>query len=137
MQVPPREEPERPVAGPQQAPAVGRNPGRPSLTDGQEGFAFLGCHLHKRMSGKLLEMKGTRRYYLQRWPSAKSMRRVLRAGRADAWTRDWSWNLGMHRTRGTVGYPKPCTLHEKTTVKPWAGNPHARFERRRVETGRQ
>ena len=27
------------------------------LTDGKEGFDFLGCHLHKRMSGKLLEKK--------------------------------------------------------------------------------
>jgi group II intron reverse transcriptase/maturase len=175
-----------------------------NLTDGKEGFDFLGCHLHKRMSGRLLEQKGIRRYYLQRWPSAKSMRRVrekihgltdrsrngvkdvrviigdlnpvlrgwgnyfrtgnasgkfnqldeyvherlsrfmvkrngrhLRAGRAEAWTRKWFWDLGLHRMLGTVRYPKPCTLHEKTTGKPCAGNPHARFERRRVETGRQ
>jgi RNA-directed DNA polymerase len=174
-----------------------------SLTDGKEGFDFLGCHLHKRMSGKLLETKGIRRYYLQRWPSPKSMRRArekihdltdrsrngvkdvrviigdlnpvlrgwgnyfctgnaarkfnqldeyvterlrrfmvkrhgreLAAGRSEAWTREWFWDLGLHRLRGTVRYPKPCMLHEKTTVKPCAGNPHARFERRRVETGR-
>ncbi len=173
-----------------------------NLTDGQEGFDFLGCHLHKRLSGRLLAQKGVRRYYLQRWPSVKSMRRVrekvrvrtdrshtgvkdvrviisdlnpvlhgwgnyfctgnasrkfnqldeyvferlhrfmlrrhgrnLRAGRAEAWTRKWFWDLGLHRMLGTVRYPKPCTLHEKTTVKPCAGNPHARFERRRVETG--
>jgi RNA-directed DNA polymerase len=177
---------------------------RVNLTDGQEGFDFLGCHLHKRMSGKLLETKGLKRYYLQRWPSAKSMRRVrekihgftdrsrngvkdvreiigdlnpvlrgwgnyfctgnasekfiqldgyvwrrlrrfmvrrygrnLKAGRAKTWTRDWFWEMGLHRLRGTVRYPKPCMLHEKTTGKPCAGNPHARFERRRVETGRQ
>jgi RNA-directed DNA polymerase len=176
---------------------------RVNLTDGKEGFDFLGCHLHKRMSGRLLEKTGNRWYYLQRWPSAKSMKRVrekihgmtdrsrngvkdvrvilgelnpvlrgwgnyfctgnasrkfnqldgyvyrrlhrfmvkrygrhLAAGRAAAWTRDWFWDLGLHRMRGTVRYPKPCTLHEKTTVKPCAGNPHARFERRRVETGR-
>lgn len=174
------------------------------LTDGKEGFDFLGCHLHKRMSGKLLETKGIRRYYLQRWPSAKSMRRVrekihgltdrsrngvkdvrviiddlnpvlrgwgnyfrtgnaarkflqlddyvharlagfmvkragrnLHAGRAQQWDRQWFWDHGLHRFRGTIRYPKPCMLHEKTTVKPCAGNPHARFERRRVETGRQ
>ncbi len=174
-----------------------------NLTDGQEGFDFLGCHLHKRLSGRLLEKTGNRWYYLQRWPSAKSMKRVrekihdltdrsrngvkdvrliigdlnpvlrgwgnyfrtgnaskkfnqldgyvhrqlhhfmvrrhgrnLRAGRADAWTREWLWGLGLHRLRGTVRYPKPCMLHEKTTAKPCAGNPHARFERRRVETGR-
>jgi hypothetical protein len=62
--------------------------------------------------------------------------RHLEAGRAAAWTRQWFWDMGLHRLRGTVRYPKPCKLHEKTTVKPCAGNPHARFERRRVETGR-
>jgi group II intron reverse transcriptase/maturase len=48
---------------------------RVDLTDGRQGFDFLGCHLHKRVSGRLLE-KGTRRYYLHRWPSARSMKRV-------------------------------------------------------------
>ncbi|MEK7717540.1 MAG: group II intron reverse transcriptase/maturase [Pseudomonadota bacterium] len=46
------------------------------LTDGKEGFDFLGCHLHMRMSGKLWEEKRIRRYYLQRWPSKRSMKRV-------------------------------------------------------------
>jgi group II intron reverse transcriptase/maturase len=45
------------------------------LTDGKEGFDFLGCHLHKRVSGRLLEQR-IRRHYLQRWPSARSMKRV-------------------------------------------------------------
>jgi hypothetical protein len=49
---------------------------RVNLTDGQEGFDFLGCHLHERMSGRLLEKTGNRWYYLQRWPSARSMKRV-------------------------------------------------------------
>jgi len=62
--------------------------------------------------------------------------RNLRAGRADAWTREWFWELGLHKLRGTVRYPRPCMLHEKTTGTPCAGNPHARLERRRVETGR-
>ncbi len=48
---------------------------RVDLTEGREGFDFLGCHLHKRVSGRLLE-QGVRRYYLQRWPSARSMKRV-------------------------------------------------------------
>jgi group II intron reverse transcriptase/maturase len=174
-----------------------------NLTDGKEGFDFLGCHLHKRMSGRVLEQSGKRRYYLQRWPSAKSMKRVrekihgltdrsrngvkdvrviigdlnpvlrgwgnyfrtgnasrkfnqiddyvcrrlhrfmvkrrgrnLRPGQADEWDRNWFWDRGLHRLRGTVRYPRPCKLHEKTTGKPCAGNPHARFERRRAETGR-
>ena len=46
------------------------------LTDGREGFDFLGCHLHKRMSGRLWQQKGLRRYYLQRWPGPKAMNRV-------------------------------------------------------------
>lgn len=45
------------------------------LREGREGFDFLGCHLHARVSGRLLE-RGIRRYYLHRWPSARSMKRV-------------------------------------------------------------
>jgi group II intron reverse transcriptase/maturase len=46
------------------------------LYDGKEGFDFLGCHLHKRLSGKLWEQKRQRLYFLQRWPSQRSMQRV-------------------------------------------------------------
>ncbi len=173
-----------------------------TLTEGRQGFEFLGHHLRKRVSGKLLE-RGVRRYYLQRWPSVRSMRRVrrriheltdrrasgvkdvrvlierlnpvlrgwgeyfrtgnaarkflhidayvserlrgflvrragrnLRAGRAAQWTQEWFWGEGLHRLRGTVRYPKPCTLHEKTIGKPDEGKPHVRFERGSVETGR-
>jgi group II intron reverse transcriptase/maturase len=173
------------------------------LTEGKEGFDFLGCHLHKRMSGRLFEKTGNRWYYLSRWPSARSMKRVrvriheltdrrwlgekdvrdviarlnpvlrgwgnyfrtgnasykfnqvdkythrrlrkfmvqrqkrnLRAGQAEAWTPNWFWDHGLHRMLGTVRYPKLCKLPVKTPVKPYAGNPHVRFERRRVETGR-
>lgn len=49
---------------------------RVELFDGKEGFDFLGCHLHKRLSGKLLEKTGKRLYFLQRWPSPRSMQRV-------------------------------------------------------------
>jgi RNA-directed DNA polymerase len=45
------------------------------LREGREGFDFLGCHFHARVSGRLLE-RGVRRYYLQRWPSARSMKRM-------------------------------------------------------------
>ena len=31
--------------------------------------------------------------------------RNLRAGRADAWTRQWFESHGLHRLRGTVRYP--------------------------------
>ena len=46
------------------------------LTQGREGFDFLGCHLHQRMSGRLWQQKGLRRYYLHRWPGRKAMNRV-------------------------------------------------------------
>lgn len=49
---------------------------RVELFDGQEGFDFLGCHLHKRMSGRIWEESGRRLYFLQRWPSQRSMQRI-------------------------------------------------------------
>jgi len=49
---------------------------RVELTEGKEGLDFLGCHLHKRMSGRLWERYGRRRYYLQRWPGQKAMQRI-------------------------------------------------------------
>ena len=49
---------------------------RVALRGGLEGFDFLGCHLRKRMSGRLWQQKGLKRYYLQRWPGAKAMKRV-------------------------------------------------------------
>ncbi len=46
------------------------------LREGREGFDFLGCHLHARMSGRLWEQKRIVRYYLHRWPSQRSMKRA-------------------------------------------------------------
>jgi len=176
---------------------------RVELSWGKQGFDFLGCHLHKRMSGRLYEKTGKRVCFLQRWPSARSMKRArarihdltdrrqlgkkdvrdvitplnlflrgwgnyfrtgnaadkfnqldtyvyrrlraymvkrrgrnLRLGQATAWTPNWFWDQGLHRLLGTTRYPKQCKLPEKTPVKPYAGKPHVRFERRRVETGR-
>ena len=45
------------------------------LREGREGFDFLGWHFHARLSGPLWE-RGIRRYYLHRWPSQRSMKRV-------------------------------------------------------------
>jgi RNA-directed DNA polymerase len=45
------------------------------LREGREGFDFLGCHFRARVSGRMLE-QGVRRYYLQRWPSQRAMKRV-------------------------------------------------------------
>ena len=147
---------------------------RVDLYQGREGFDFLGCHLHKRMSGRLWERTGKPVYYLHRWPSARSMKRIrgrvkeltdrrwdgakdvreliarlnpllrgwgnyfrtgnpakkfnqldghvcrrlknflvrragrnLEPGQAATWTRDFFWQLGLHRLRGTVRYPDP------------------------------
>ncbi len=49
---------------------------RVELYDGKEGFDFLGCHLHKRMSGKIWERDRKAVYFLNRWPSRRSMKRA-------------------------------------------------------------
>ena len=49
---------------------------RVELFDGKEGFDFLGCHLHKRMSGAVWERSRKRLYFLHRWPSQRSMQRI-------------------------------------------------------------
>jgi RNA-directed DNA polymerase len=49
---------------------------RVDLSRGIGGFDFLGCHLRKRMSGPIWEKQGKRMYFLQRWPSHRSMKRV-------------------------------------------------------------
>jgi len=145
---------------------------RVELYDGKEGFDFLGCHLHKRMSGKLWEEAEKKMYFLQRWPSQRSMQKIrdrvkkltprsrchadmrdiiaqlnpvlrgwgnyfktgnaakrfiqldgyvwrrlcslrvrrkgrnLRPGEAARWGREYFWNLGLHRLRGTIQYPE-------------------------------
>jgi RNA-directed DNA polymerase len=52
------------------------------LTRGREGFDFLGCHLHKRMSGPMWERYGKTYYFLNRWPSERSMKRIRQRVRA-------------------------------------------------------
>jgi RNA-directed DNA polymerase len=49
---------------------------RVELSWGKEGFDFLGCHLRKRLSGRIWEKQRRRVYFLQRWPSPRSMKRV-------------------------------------------------------------
>jgi hypothetical protein len=46
------------------------------LAWGQEGFDFLGCHLRKVLSGPVWERSRKRLYFLQRWPSQRSMKRI-------------------------------------------------------------
>ena len=65
------------------------------LREGREGFDFLGCHFHARMSGRLWEQQRRVRYYLHRWPSQAAMKRLRgkvrdRTGRSRAGTRiEW------------------------------------------------
>lgn len=49
---------------------------RVDLSWGKQGFDFLGCHLRKRLSGPIWEKERKRLYFLQRWPSQRSMKRV-------------------------------------------------------------
>lgn len=49
---------------------------RVELSWGKHGFDFLGCHLRKRLSGPIWEKTRRRVYFLQRWPSTRSMTRV-------------------------------------------------------------
>jgi group II intron reverse transcriptase/maturase len=49
---------------------------RVELSGGKQGFDFLGCHLRKRMSGPIWEKERRLKHFLQRWPSAGSMKRV-------------------------------------------------------------
>jgi len=56
---------------------------RADLSRGRQGFDFLGCHLRKRMSGRIWK-EGRRVYFLQREPSSRSMKRVR--ARVKEWT---------------------------------------------------
>ena len=49
---------------------------RVELYDGKQGFDFLGCHFHKRLSGAIHEREGKRVYFLHRWPSHRAMQRI-------------------------------------------------------------
>jgi RNA-directed DNA polymerase len=49
---------------------------RVELSWGKRGFDFLGCHLRRRLSGPIWERQRKRMYFLQRWPSQRSMKRI-------------------------------------------------------------
>jgi RNA-directed DNA polymerase len=49
---------------------------RVDLGWGKQGIDFLGCHLRKRLSGPIWKRARKRVYFLQRWPSTKSMKRI-------------------------------------------------------------
>jgi group II intron reverse transcriptase/maturase len=63
---------------------------RVDLSWGKQGFDFLGCHLRKVLSGKIWEQQRKRVYFLQRWPSPRSMKRVRQRVK-ELTTRKWNW----------------------------------------------
>ncbi len=56
---------------------------RVDLSRGAAGFDFLGCHLHKRMSGPIWERRHQRVYSLQRWPSRRARQRIRQRVKTD------------------------------------------------------
>jgi group II intron reverse transcriptase/maturase len=63
---------------------------RVDLSWGKQGFDFLGCHLRKMLAGKIWEQKRKRVYFLQRWPSQRSMKRVRQRVK-ELTTIKWNW----------------------------------------------
>lgn len=49
---------------------------RVELSYGKQGFDFLGCHIHKRMSGPIWERSQRKLHFMNRWPSQKAMKRM-------------------------------------------------------------
>ena len=76
---------------------------RVDLSWGKGGFDFLGCHLRKRMSGVIWEREKRRVYFLHRWPSAKSMKRVRQKVR-ELTDRRWS---GVKDVRTLIAFLNP------------------------------
>jgi group II intron reverse transcriptase/maturase len=74
-----------------------------NLSWGQEGFDFLGCHLRKRLSGPIWEKERKRVYFLQRWPSQRSMKRVRQRVR-ELTDRRWS---GVKDVRNLIARLNP------------------------------
>ena len=63
---------------------------RVELSRGRQGFDFLGCHLRKVLSGKIWERERRHVYFLHRWPSQRSMKRVRQRVK-ELTTRKWNW----------------------------------------------
>jgi RNA-directed DNA polymerase len=79
------------------------------LRQGGEGFDFLGCHLHARMSGRLWEQKRIVRYFLHRSPSTRSLQRARARIRALT-------------CRGRVGVSLPETIKTLNLfLRGWGG----------------
>ena len=72
------------------------HPGKTKVVDlrqGREGLDFLGCHFRARMSGRLWEQRRIVRYYLHRWPSQRSMKRLRDKVRARTGRNRAGWDI--------------------------------------------
>ena len=103
--------------------------GRVDLSRGRQGFDFLGCHLRKRMSGPIWEKERKRVYFLQRWPSARSMKRVRQRVKemapSPAWNHQVPGGCIMQRPeRPSVSRVREIRMHGLNggPVWPCAGN---------------
>ncbi len=89
------------------------------LREGKEGFDFLGCRLHARLSGRMWEHyfctdnASVKFRQLDRhvgWRLKRSLikkrGRNLRAGQAARWTKAWFHDQGLYKLLGTIRYPK-------------------------------
>lgn len=72
------------------------------LREGREGFDFLGWHFRARVSGRLLE-RGVRRYYLHRWPSQRSLKRL----RAKVKAKTGRHRVGIRDVRALIAELNP------------------------------
>jgi len=107
---------------------------RVDLTEGKEGFDFLGCTLRKRMSGRLWEKWGKRYYALHRRPSKSSMKAIRRVIH-DLTDRRWLWAKDVReliwrlnpRLRGWANYFR--TGNAGNSFRQIAGYLHERLRR--------
>ncbi|MSQ01759.1 MAG: hypothetical protein EXR71_07680 [Myxococcales bacterium] len=94
--------------------------GREEPSKGREqGFDFLGCHLHKRGWGGYFRTGNAAKkfnrvdeYVAERLPGflVKRKRRILRPGQASKWNQDFFHEHGLHRLHGAVRYPGKSTM---------------------------
>lgn len=94
---------------------------RVELSWGRQGFDFLGCYLRKRLAGRLWR-EGKRLYFLQRWPSAKSMQRVRQRVR-ELTDRRWS---GVKDVRVLIAHLNPVLRGWGTYFR--SGNAARKFD---------
>jgi RNA-directed DNA polymerase len=87
-------------------------------------FNAVDRYVHRRLVRLLATRGGNRRWR----PGGKPFR-------PEQWPHSrFVEEHGLHQLLGTIRYPTACTPRVKTIGKPYAGNPHVRFERGSQET---